>query len=174
MRLLPAALGLAISMAFVPHVAAENILEIFDDAVRNDLVMRAARAELRAGQENVKIARSALLPQIGFDATLSDSEIENEFDNPNDIVVDGTVSSNRKNWGIALQQTLFDMSKWYDFKAGQKLSEQAEISFLQSQQKLIVRTTQAYLDVLRAHNNLESSIAEEKAVKQQLDQTQQR
>mgnify|MGYP000633919808 CR=1 FL=1 len=173
MRLLPAALSLAISMAFVQNAAAENILEIYQDAVNNDLVMRAAKAELRAGQEEANIALGALLPQIGAGASYSDSESTNE--NPNNAntgVLDS--SSVSTSWSIGLQQSLFDMGKWYTFKSSQKLSEQAEISFRQNQQSLIVRTTTAYLDVLRAHNNLESSIAEEKAVKQQLDQTQQR
>ena len=66
------------------------------------------------------------------------------------------------------------MSAWYSFKGGKKLSELAEAEFAQSQQDLIYRTTDAYLDILRAQTNLESSIAEEAAVKQQLDQTQQR
>lgn len=173
MRLLPAALGLAVSLASISQASAENILEIYEDAVNNDLVMRAAKAEFRAGQEDVKVALGALLPQVGIGGSYTDTDSTNENpNNPATSILDQTTKST--GWSIGAQQVLFDMSKWYNFKANQRISDQAAVEFDKNQQGLIVRTTTAYLDVLRAHNNLESSIAEEKAVKQQLDQTQQR
>ena len=42
------------------------------------------------------------------------------------------------------------------------------------QQDLIIRTANAYFDVLRGQDNLTSALAEEKAIQQQLEQTQQR
>ncbi len=173
MRFKTAALSCFLAITGVQQASAENILEIYQDAVNNDLVMRAAKAELRAGQENANIALGSLLPQVGITGNYTDSDSSNE--NPNNSVV-AIIDTTRvsSSWNLVLQQALFDMNKWYTFKASQKLSEQAEITFNQNQQDLIVRTTRAYLDVLRSHNNLESSVAEEKAVKQQLDQTQQR
>ena len=171
MRLLPAALSLSISMAIVPQAGAENILEIYQDAVNNDFVMRAAKAEFRAGQEESNIELGQLLPQVGLTGAYTDSDNTNSATTAS-FPLDS--SSRSTSWSIGLQQTVFDMTKWYKFRASQKLTQQAEIEFNNNQQNLIVRTTEAYLDVLRAHNNLESSIAEEKAVKQQLDQTQQR
>lgn len=184
MRILSVFLGYSISLAFVPQVSAENILELYQDAVNNDLTMRAASAKLRAGQENVNIARGALLPQIiaGAGISYNDNDqgaditdIDAGFspDGYEQLLTESTTITT-KGWQAQISQQLFNMGSWYNFKAGQALSDSAEIEFRKSQQDLIVKTTRAYLDVLRAHNNLESSIAEEKAVKQQLDQTQQR
>ena len=66
------------------------------------------------------------------------------------------------------------MSAWYDYKKGQKLSEQAEALFGADQQSLIVRVATAYFNVLRSVDQLETSIAEQNAFAHQLDQVKQR
>ena len=48
------------------------------------------------------------------------------------------------------------------------MSKQAELQFAIDQQSLIIRAAEAYFDVLRGRDNLISSLAEEKAIKQQL------
>jgi outer membrane protein len=54
------------------------------------------------------------------------------------------------------------------------LSEQAEAQFGADQQSLIVRVAEAYFNVLRSIETLEATIAEEKALAKQLEQTKQR
>jgi outer membrane protein len=66
------------------------------------------------------------------------------------------------------------LSTWYNFKGASELSEKAELDFRQNEQELITRSVETYFDVLRAFDNLSSSIGEEVAFKQQLDQTRQR
>ena len=50
----------------------------------------------------------------------------------------------------------------------------AEAQFAADQQELVLRTVEAYTNVLRALDNLKSSQAEEAAFQRQLEQTQQR
>ena len=66
------------------------------------------------------------------------------------------------------------MSSWYSYKQGGKLSEQAEAQYGADQQSLIVRVAEAYFNVLRSVETLEATIAEEKALAKQLEQTKQR
>ena len=54
------------------------------------------------------------------------------------------------------------------------MSQQAELQFSIDQQSLILRSANTYFNVLRSKDNLTSALSEEKAIKQQLEQTQQR
>src|SRR5690606_10911320 len=90
------------------------------------------------------------------------------FPNDTDLEVDSD------DWDVSLRQPLFDVSAWFRFRQGVKLSEQAEAAFAAEQQQLILRTTRAYFAVLRATANLQASRAQESALKAQLDQVQQR
>lgn len=157
---------------------ADNLADVYQAAVENDPAMRAAEAEYRSQYENKNIARGALLPQLSLDASYGYADQETKVKKgANDVAIQlGTKNTYGTQWtaGLTLTQQLININSWYAFKGGKELSKQAEIKFIDNQQDLISRTVQAYFEVLRAHSNLSSSIAEEKAMKQQLDQMQQR
>src|SRR5690606_9491034 len=98
------------------------------------------------------------------------------IDPDNPFIQSGTGNEDltQRQWGISLEQPLLDMSAWYNYKRGIKLSEQAEAQFGADQQSLIVRVAEAYFNVLRAIDTLEATIAEERALAQQLEQAKQR
>lgn len=152
---------------------AENLQDIYQLAVENDPIMRAAEASYRSQQEVKNRSLGMLLPKIG--AEVSYTDYDNELTST-DPIVNGakTVKTKTTGWQIGLEQKLFDLSSWYSFKSSKNLSESAEAEFKSNQQLLISRTIKSYLDILKANDNLTSSIAEETAIKQQLDQTQQR
>ena len=77
-------------------------------------------------------------------------------------------------YDISLSQTLFDLSAWFDWKAGSERSKQAEATVAAAQQNLIVRVSEAYFGVLRAQDNLRAAKAQERALARQLEQTRQR
>lgn len=157
---------------------SDNLADVYQAAVENDPMMRAAEAEYRSQFENKNIARGALLPQLSLDASYGYADQDTEVKKPSDEFnkAMGTKNTYGTQWsvGLTLTQQLLNINSWYNFKSGKELSKQAEIKFIDNQQDLINRTVQAYFEVLRAHSNLSSSIAEEKAMKQQLDQMQQR
>lgn len=166
-------LGAAASTA-----GADNLQEIYELALRNDPTIRAAEASYKAGLESVNLGRSALLPQVQAIGGVSRAKIENRgefpaggagvFDNNTDQDVDG------QNWGVSLDQKVFDMPAWFGFTQGKELTRQAEAQFAADQQDLIIRVAEAYFEVLRALDNLNASRAQERANKRQLEQTQQR
>ena len=156
----------------------ENTLAgVYELALRNDPVLAAAEASYRAGLEERRIARAGLLPQVNGSYELADTEQESAgafaigalvVPNETEQTVDA------ENWSIALEQPLFDLGAWFTFRRGAELSEQAQATFSQAQQDLIVRTVDAYFGVLRAAANLSASRAQENALEAQLDQVQQR
>ncbi len=151
---------------------ANSLFDIYELALQNDAQLKADKAKYEAGSENKTLGRAGLLPQINASAnyTKTDSDVT---DNLN-AAQSGTIDTTNTGWGISLQQPLFDMAAWYDYKRGITLSEQAEAQFGADQQSLIVRVAEAYFNVLRSIENLEASIAEEKALGHQLEQTKQR
>ena len=66
------------------------------------------------------------------------------------------------------------MPSWYSFKSGKALSDSAQAQFAADQQSLIIRVSEAYFNVLRAYDNLQTRSAEQRAIQRQLEQTRER
>lgn len=151
---------------------ANSLMDVYELALQNDAQLKADKANYEAGLANKTIARSGLLPQINASANYTDSD--RDFTDNLDPANSGTINSTTTGWGVSLDQPLFDMTRWYTYKQGVKLSEQAEAQFGADQQSLIVRVATAYFNVLRAIENLEATMSEEEALAQQLEQAKQR
>ena len=160
---------------------ADTLNDIYESALRNDPVLRAARASFNAERETKNIARGALLPQLALSGDYKSSEINDDSnsviiinDAPLNSGATGLIDSNETSYGVSLKQTFFDMPSWYNFKSGKALSESAQAQFAADQQSLIIRVSEAYFNVLRAYDNLQTRSAEERAIKRQLEQTRER
>ena len=66
------------------------------------------------------------------------------------------------------------MPSWYRFQGSKSLSESARAQFAADQQSLIIRVSDAYFNVLRAYDNMQTRNAEERAIQRQLEQTRER
>jgi outer membrane protein len=145
---------------------AENILEIYNEALENDPTFRAAEYSYLADKQLVVQGRAALMPSI----TLSGSTNWNEY-YQNDILQQEYNSFSKT---ARVSQPLFRLDTWFNFKRSKSLTNAAEADFAYQQQNLLLRTAELYFGVLRAIDNLNAAISEEKAIKKQLDQAQQR
>ena len=160
---------------------ADTLLEIYELALKNDPVIKAAEASFRAGKEYEVQGRSQLLPQVGAQAEYGETDVTQKSSRTFQFGgqtlgsdTDYDIEDEEENYYLTLSQNLFDMPAWFSFKQGKELSKQAEAQFAADQQELIVRTVEAYVLVLRAIDNLKSSRAAEAAYQRQLEQTQQR
>lgn len=152
--------------------SANSLLDIYELALQNDAQLKADKAGYEAGLQNKAISRAGLLPKINATASylMEDGSRTDNIDSQGTGDIDRTST----NWELSLTQPLFNMNAWYSYKSGVTLSEQAETQFGADQQSLIVRVSEAYFNVLRTVESLEASIAEEKALSHQLEQTKQR
>jgi len=180
-------LGIALSLAS-PAGYTDTLRDIYELALKNDAKLQAAAATYRANLETEQQAKSRLLPQINADASYTrtrqtqDSEgidVEPTGDSANPFAFSiqkehTNLDTRNRAWGVNLSQQLFDLPSWFSFKSGKELSKQAEAQFGADQQDLIVRTADAYFNVLRQWDNLQVSKSEELTDKRQLDQAQQR
>ena len=170
------------TLILAPLASGESLLDIYEIALDNDAQLRAETAQYRADLELKTLALAPLLPQVnaGVSRSMRDSESTRlsivDFDNGNVVIQNQTTGSRTytTRYDISLSQTLFDLSAWFDWKAGSERSKQAEATVAAAQQNLIVRVSEAYFGVLRAQDNLRAAKAQERALSRQLEQTRQR
>lgn len=159
---------------------ADTLRDIYELAVKNDAKLKVAEATYKANLETEQQAKSRLLPQINGDANIGridrdqDSQSLTSIAPPTVGNINTQTDTTNKGWNVSLTQTLIDLPSWFTFKSGRDISEQARAQFSADQQDLIVRVADAYFTVLRQWDNLQVSLAEERADKRQLDQAQQR
>lgn len=162
----------ALTSAVLNVQAAEqeyNLLEVYNLALKNDAQLAAAEFAMKASQEAVPQSRANLLPTIGLNANTQYTKSSSKTDGPD---IDDNYNSH--GWGATLSQELFNLNKWYNFNTAKAQSTQAEATFANEQQQLILRVSEAYFNVLRAEDATTTAKAQEKAVQQQLDQARER
>ena len=158
-------------------VFGADLSTIYQQAASNDAEIAAARATREANGYNVTIARGALLPQAQISYT--HSQIESDLSgavSTGTTIVDTDIESDydRDLLQLSASQTLFNLNSWYTYQAARTGDEASALQLQLAEQQLLLRTAQAYFDVLRAKDNLSTAQAEEKAVKRSLEQTKQR
>jgi outer membrane protein len=146
-----------LTILLTASVSAENILEIYNEALKNDPTFRAAEYSYLADKEIVVQGRAALLPSI----TLSGSTNWNEYYQNKEL----QQQYNSFSASARVSQPLFRLDTWFQYKQSQSLTDAAEADFAFEQQNLLVRTAEVYFGVLRAIDNLNAAISEEKAIK---------
>ena len=148
------------------NVEADSLLDIYNDALENDPQYKSAEFSYLSGKEIKVQGRAALLPNISINAQTNwneyyqNGELRNEYNN--------------FNTSARLSQPLIRLDSWFKYRQSKFLTDAAEADFAYQQQTLLLRTAELYFGVLRAIDNLNAAISEEKAIKKQLDQAQQR
>jgi outer membrane protein len=176
-------LSLLISMGLSTSVFADDLYQVYQMAVEKDPTINRAKADRDAAFEGISISRASLLPQISGSIGYSDSSRESNQqisgptdENPNSPEVFGNFSQDTKslNMGLDLRMSLYDHQNWIALDRAEKVAQQSDTNYALSKQDLIVRTTDAYLAILRAKDSLTFVQAEKRAIERQLEQTKQR
>jgi len=169
-------------LAFSGAAPAKDLVGVFEDAVRNDPVIRQADANRLAAREARPQALAAVLPQLNGTAGVTGDHNAGEQPffgtGPNGAPLVTSVravsdTSTRK-WGLNLQQNLFSWANWMALKAADREVAQAEATYQAAEQQLILRVAQAYFNVLAAEDGLEANQASLEAISRQLDQANKR
>ena len=147
-----------------------NLLDIYKMALENDAQIAAAEASMKATQEFANQNRSNLLPTLILSANTQYNKTKR------DLYEGGERSDdfNSHGWGATLTQPIFNMDSWFSYDQAKSLGNQASAVFANAQQDLILRVAESYFNVLRAEDSLLTAKAQEKALKQQLDQARER
>ena len=165
-------------------LAAENLLEVYEVALRADPLLREAEANRLAALEAKPQARSALLPQIVAQGSESQDESSggNTFPQVNPATGE-IVQVNRSfeietdsqtQWQLQLTQTVFRWDQWVALKQADKTVAQAEADYRAAVQDLMLRLSERYFNVLAAQDTLASADAAKEAIARQLEQAEKR
>ncbi len=183
MRLHPLALALLLT-GLSAQSQATDLLQAYDLARQSDPQLSAAESQKNAQGEGVVQSRSALLPQISADATLTDSNndrtgIGNKPDplNPGQFIIGQTTSSSdtrSRDLGLNIRQSIYDHSNYTRIGASKARAKAAVADLDAAEDNLTIRLADAYFNVLTGIETLASSRAEERSVKRQLDQADKR
>ncbi|MGL6350909.1 MAG: outer membrane channel protein TolC, partial [Aeromonas sp.] len=142
---------------------AENLLDIYQQAQLKDPQLLQSKAVRDQAFEKINQSRAALLPQINLGAGL------NYLQNQGDTQTGTTASGN-----LSLDQSIYRRSNWINLDLTEKSATQSDVAYNLEVQNLMLRSAQAYFNVLKAMDTLEFIKANKVAVERQLEQTQQR
>ena len=127
---------------------AEDLLQVYRDAQRYDAVYAAARHSLDAGRERLPQGRALLLPTLNLSANATRTRIEVGFARPARCSPSFTRYPESASYTLTFTQPLFRRQNWLQYEQGDHQVRQAEATFGQAYQDLIMRVAQAYFDVL--------------------------
>ncbi|MFT3741437.1 MAG: TolC family outer membrane protein [Gammaproteobacteria bacterium] len=150
---------------------AEDLMEVFDQAVQFDPTFKQAQAQWLATQELVPITRGALLPFISATGSVTRTRTHVEFDSP--IIPDQTSTGTASQYQINAGQTLFNYKSWAQLQNAKAQAKQAFATYNAAAQNLMVRVANAYFAVLQAYDTLQATEATKRSLGHQLQQTEQ-
>jgi outer membrane protein len=125
---------------------AADLLEVYRQAQERDPAYRAAVYSLQAARERVPQARAALRPAINLVGSASRQAGHASFDELAPVARD----AHTRGWNLQLSQPLWRASASAALDQAGQQELLAEAQFRQAEQDLILRTAQAYLDILVA------------------------
>lgn len=118
-----------------------DILQVYREALVNDAQYAAARATAEAGREKLPQGLAGLLPTVS--ATANTTWNENEYRlNGNPPTRSKDYNTNAYN--VALSQPLFRWQNFVQYGQAKLQVAQAEATFAQASQDLILRVAQAH------------------------------
>ena len=163
--------------SFLEHWGADNVrraddgtqdlLDVWRLAQSRDPIYAASGYAREADQELIPQARAQLLPYVTAGAS---SALDNTR---RASTLSDSRSERRAAWSLTLVQPLFDLSAWNALERADLQANQADIAHRLAWQDLLLRTAQAYFDVLAAQDSLRALLSEKAAVETQLRAAQQ-
>ncbi|HEY5558830.1 MAG TPA: TolC family outer membrane protein [Steroidobacteraceae bacterium] len=157
---------------------AADLGAVYQRALTSDPLIREADANRLAARESKPQALSALLPQVNGTGRYNESETElssTDITPPAPPVPFSRGSDgNSSAWNLSLRQSVFSWQNWAALKRADSEVAQAEADYLAAQQDLILRTSDAYFNVLAAQDTLEAAQAAHDAIGRQLEQSEKR
>jgi outer membrane protein len=176
-RVVLAALAL---VSVAPPAPAATLREVYEQALRNDPLLREAEANRLATLEAKPEALSFLLPQLSATGAYVHDQLSTSsvglasFQSGTAGTFTTTSKTDTAQWQVQLRQTLFRWDQLATLRQASVKVAQAEVDYRAAQQDLILRTAQKYFDVLSAKDALDAAQASREAIHHQLDQANQR
>ncbi|MDD4979165.1 MAG: TolC family outer membrane protein [Gallionella sp.] len=160
-----------ILLAAIGGAQAADLLETYHAAQANDPVIASAFAAQQAGEEKSSQGRALLLPSVNLNAntTYNDTNIQYRPAQP-PFFTGGNYRYNTHGYNVNLVQPLFRQQNWMAYSESELQVAVSEAQYKVAEQELVIRTAQAYFDVLIAEDSVQLAQAQKAAIVEQLAQ----
>ncbi|WP_411882442.1 TolC family outer membrane protein [Polaromonas sp. YR568] len=160
--MLPLSIAAAVALlAMAPLARAQSLVELYESARAFDASYQSAKLQYDANLARADQAKAGILPTAGISAGVTRTGFENTAP-----VIDR--SFNTQNAALNLSQPLYRPANWATYQQAARQVELAGAQLQAADQDLVVRTSQAYFDVLAAQDTLTFVRAQKAAVAEQL------
>jgi len=141
---------------------AENLMDIYRQAIEADTQYKSARATFIAAQEKITQGRAGLLPNISLSFVRQVQQV-NRGSSP-------VVTIHNRGITLSGTQPLFRVENFFIYTQSKEQVSKAGADFIFAAQDLILRVSQAYFDILNAQVDVEVAQAQKEAILRQLEQ----
>ena len=166
-RILAVAWAAALAAA-APVASAEDLLQVYREALANDPILASARASWEATQEAVPQARAGLLPSVTLVGNANGEHFHEKLHTDPSLSVTQNFPS--ANYTVSASQPLYRKQNLVALDQAKQTVSQSDYVLASARQDLIVRVAQAYFDVLLARFNIELTESQKAAVSENLAQ----
>lgn len=149
--------------------AQQNLLDIYQLALSHDPTWASARSANIAAQEKLEQGKALYRPTVTINANASHSDTDARYSGGS-VFRGGRQSFNTSEYGVNINQPLFRKQISAQYEQAKFQVTQADKQLLLAQQNLMLRTAQAYFDVLLAQDKIELINAQKSAINRQLEQ----
>jgi outer membrane protein len=163
---IPSLLSLAVAGIWttcVPPAQAQSLATLYDSARAFDAGYLSARLQYDANVARADQTRASILPTAGLAASATRTDLS---------ISSASATSNRafnnQTATLSASQPLYRPGNWATYEQGKKQVALARAQLDTAEQDLIVRTSQAYFDVLASQDSLTFVKAQKTAVAGQL------
>ena len=158
----PLAIAITLALAGMSaQVQAQSLVDLYESARAFDATYQSARLQYDANLARAEQSRAGILPTAGLSAGVSRTGFDNTTPSIDRSFTTETVTLNAS-------QPLYRPANRAAYEQGLKQVIQAKAQLDAAEQDLIVRTSQAYFDVLAAMDTLTFVRAQKAAVGEQL------
>ena len=162
----------------MPAYAAEQVslqaqplklMDVYQQALAHDATLASALSANRAAQEIIEQGKALYRPTVNFNADTNTLQSNIHY-----LGTPGNKKSSFDNYryGVDARQPIFRKQNLIQIEQAATQVSQADKQLNLAQQALMLRTTQAYFDVLMAQDKIELIGAQKAAIASQLEQAQ--
>ena len=145
-----------------------SLLDIYHQALAHDPTLASALSANKAAQEIIEQGKALYLPTVNFSADASTTHTHIRYLDSN--IPAGSSNFENLKAGIEARQPIYRKQNLVQIEQSKTQVSQADKQYYLQQQTLILRTTQAYFDVLIAQDKIDLIGAQKTAILSQLDQ----
>jgi outer membrane protein len=158
-----------------PMASTQDLLDTYMQALEKDALLKRSLAQRDANRTAAPSALANMLPTVNMQAN---SNTNNPAVTSDQIFEPGTAAGTTiirdHGYVINATQDLINVGSWFTLKQAGHIVDQADATYTYAEQNLILRTAEAYFDVLDAIDNLSFAQAEKNSLEQELHQSQEK